>query len=229
MAESIIIRPRIDPSWLEVLQEEFNADYFKQLKIFLLEEKKRYRILPPGEDIFTAFNTTPFDRVKAVILGQDPYHNTGQAHGLSFSVRKGVRIPPSLHNIYKELEQDLGFPPPPHGQLTRWAEQGVLLLNAILTVRAHQAASHRNKGWENFTDAAIRALSSRRKHLVFILWGRFAQEKRHLIDTTKHHIIASAHPSPMAASRGFFGSKPFSRTNDYLVSKGIEPIDWRIE
>ncbi len=228
MKEEIAIRPKIEPSWLEVLQEEFKADYFKQLKIFLLEEKKRYRILPPGEDIFAAFNMTPFDSVKAVILGQDPYHNTGQAHGLSFSVRKGVRIPPSLHNIYKELEQDLGYPPPSHGHLTHWAKQGVLLLNAILTVRAHQAASHRNKGWENFTDAAIRALSARREHLVFILWGRFAQEKKRLIDTSKHHIIASAHPSPMAAARGFFGSKPFSRTNDYLLSKGIEPIDWRI-
>jgi len=219
---------KIDGSWLKHLQEEFNSQYFKELKIFLLNEKKRYKILPPGKEIFTAFNHTPFDKVKVIIIGQDPYHNLGQAHGLSFSVKKGVKIPPSLRNIYKELQNDLGFPIPLHGELTQWADEGVLLLNAILTVRAHQAASHRNKGWENFTNAAIKALSKERENLVFILWGNFAQQKIELIDSSKHCIIKSVHPSPMAASRGFFGSKPFSKTNTYLTSKGIPKINWQI-
>jgi uracil-DNA glycosylase len=218
----------LDQSWLKHLQSEFDSQYFKDLKIFLLDEKRHYKILPPGKEIFTAFNKTPFDQVKVVIIGQDPYHNLGQAHGLSFSVKKGVRTPPSLRNIYKELLSDLGFPIPVHGGLSQWADDGVLLLNAILTVRAHQAASHRNKGWENFTNAAIKALSNERENLVFILWGNFAQQKIELIDTQKHHIIKSVHPSPMAASRGFFGSKPFSKTNAYLASKKIRQINWQI-
>jgi uracil-DNA glycosylase len=229
MKENIIIKPQIEESWLKKMNLEFQSEYFKTLKQFLLQEKKRYKILPPSDEIFAAFDHTPFDRVKVVIIGQDPYHNPGQAHGLSFSVRKGVRIPPSLRNIYKELHNDLGITVPHHGELTKWADQGVLLLNAILTVRAHHASSHRNHGWERFTNAAIKALSEHRNNLVFILWGNFAQAKMELIDKDKHHIIKSVHPSPMAASRGFFGTKPFSRTNDYLISKGIKPIDWRIE
>jgi len=229
MENRIVIKPQIEGSWLEKMEFEFQSEYFKALKRFLLQEKKQYQVLPPSDDIFSAFNHTPFDKVKAVIIGQDPYHNIGQAHGLSFSVRKGVRIPPSLRNIYKELNSDLGISIPAHGELTKWADQGVLLLNAILTVRAHQASSHRNQGWEQFTNAAIRTLSQYRENLVFILWGNFAQAKIELIDTHKHHIIKSVHPSPMAASRGFFGTKPFSRTNEYLISKGIDPIDWNIE
>lgn len=220
------ISPVIENSWLELLSDQFQSDYFKRLKEFLVDEKKKYKIYPPGSEIFAAFNYTTFDKVKVVILGQDPYHGPGQANGLCFSVRDGISKPPSLQNIFKELHNDLGLPVPESGNLEKWARQGVLLLNATLTVRAGQAGSHQNKGWETFTNEAIRALSEKKQNLVFILWGKYAQEKETLIDPFKHYIIKSAHPSPFSAERGFFGSKPFSRTNRYLENNGIEPIDW---
>lgn len=220
------VRPTIENSWLERLSEEFQAPYFFELKNFLLEERKKYKIYPPGSEIFSAFNFTPFDRVKVVILGQDPYHGPGQANGLCFSVKNGITQPPSLRNIFKELNSDLGFRIPVSGNLEKWARQGVLLLNATLTVRANQAGSHQNRGWERFTDKAIFLLSEIKEHLVFILWGKYAQNKELLIDASKHHIIKSPHPSPFSADRGFFGSKPFSRANNYLVGQGIEPVDW---
>jgi uracil-DNA glycosylase len=219
--------PKLESGWLEVLRGEFEKDYFAGLKAFLLEEKKRTRIYPPGTEIFSAFNLTPFNRVKAVILGQDPYHGAGQAHGLCFSVNEGIPKPPSLLNIFKELQADLGVPEPRSGNLTAWAGQGVLLLNAILTVRAGQACSHENRGWEIFTDKAIEELSLRRQHLVFMLWGNYAQAKGKLIDPSRHLVIRSAHPSPFSAERGFFGSRPFSRANQYLRSSCITEIDWR--
>jgi uracil-DNA glycosylase len=202
----------------------------KDLKSFLLQEKEAgFTIFPKGPDIFNAFNYTPFDKVKAVIIGQDPYHGDGQAHGLSFSVKKGVVVPPSLKNIYKELETDIeGFKTPDHGNLSQWAEEGVLLLNATLTVRAHQPGSHQGKGWETFTDQAISQLSAQKTGLVFLLWGRFAQNKSILIDEHKHTVIKSAHPSPFSAYNGFFGSKPFSKTNAALVAQGKEPVNWQI-
>ena len=201
-----------------------------ELKTFLLQEKsKGAKIYPPGSEIFSAFNLTPFDQVKVVILGQDPYHGDGQAHGLSFSVPEGVRQPPSLQNIIKELYNDLGISiPPDKGDLSSWAKQGVFLLNAILTVQANMAASHQEKGWEKFTDAVIKTLSDQKEGLVFILWGKFAQTKSELIDSGKHLIIKSAHPSPFSANNGFFGSKPFSKANDYLQSVGKSQIDWSI-
>ena len=220
------VRPSIENSWLERLSEEFQSSYFLELKNFLVEEKKKYKIYPPGSEIFSAFNYTPFDSVKVVILGQDPYHGPGQANGLCFSVKQGITHPPSLRNIFKELNADLGLPRPESGNLEKWARQGVLLLNATLTVRANQAGSHQNQGWERFTDKAIFTLSESKEHLVFILWGKYAQNKELLIDASKHHLIKSAHPSPFSADRGFFGSKPFSRTNAYLSGQGIEPIDW---
>ena len=220
------IDPKIEASWKAVLAEEFANPYFKELKTFLLREKASYRIYPKGSDIFAAYNLTPFERVKVVILGQDPYHGPQQAHGLAFSVQRGIAHPPSLQNIFKELQDDLGCSVPVNGTLEAWAEQGVFLLNTVLTVRAGQAHSHKEQGWERFTDATIRALSEGKEHLVFILWGRPAQMKASLIDTTRHCIIASPHPSPLSAYRGFFGSKPFSRTNAYLQSVGIAPIDW---
>ncbi|HNY02920.1 MAG TPA: uracil-DNA glycosylase [Bacteroidales bacterium] len=220
--------PVIGESWKEVLKEEFGKPYFPALKAFLLEEKKRYRVFPPGGQIFNAFNHTPFDRVKVVLLGQDPYHGAGQAHGLCFSVPPGVPKPPSLINIFKELKQDLGVPEPVTGDLTRWADRGVLLLNAILTVRENQAASHHNRGWENFTDEAIRQLSERQSGLVFLLWGNYAIAKRSLIDESKHLILTTVHPSPLSVTRGFFGCRHFSKTNDYLVRQGLEPIDWSL-
>ena len=220
------VRPKIEASWRRELQSEFEAPYFEDLKAFLLAEKQRYRIYPKGSDIFAAYNLTPFERVKVVILGQDPYHGPGQAHGLAFSVRRGIAHPPSLQNIFKELHDDLGCDVPIDGTLEKWAQQGVFLLNTVLTVRAGSAHSHKEQGWERFTDATIKALSERREHLVFILWGRPAQQKASLIDTTRHLIIASPHPSPLSAYRGFFGSRPFSRTNAYLKSHGIPEIDW---
>ena len=220
------VRPSIENSWLERLSEEFQSSYFLELKNFLVEEKKKYKIYPPGSEIFSAFNYTPFDSVKVVILGQDPYHGPGQANGLCFSVKQGITQPPSLRNIFKEMNNDLGLPRPESGNLEKWARQGVLLLNATLTVRANQAGSHQNKGWERFTDKAIFTLSESKEHLVFILWGKYAQNKELLIDASKHHLIKSAHPSPFSADRGFFGSKPFSRTNAYLSGHGIDPIDW---
>lgn len=222
------VKPEIEESWKEVLQTEFEAPYFAELKAFLLEEKKKYRVFPPGPMIFSAFNHTPFENVRVVLLGQDPYHGPGQAHGLCFSVNKGIPKPPSLINIFKELNADLGVAMPPHGNLEPWADQGVLLLNATLTVRAHHAGSHQNKGWERFTDAAIRALSEKRSGLVFLLWGSYAQAKEALIDTGRHHVLKAPHPSPLSASRGFFGCRHFSAANRILKAQGLQEIDWRI-
>ncbi|KHJ39684.1 uracil-DNA glycosylase [Pedobacter glucosidilyticus] len=221
---------QLESSWLAVLGEEFEKDYMLQLKQFLREEKQKGKtIYPPGTEIFNAFNLTPFHDVKVVILGQDPYHGSGQAHGLSFSVKENMKLPPSLQNIYKELSTDIsGFKIPFHGNLSSWAKQGVLLLNATLTVEASKAGSHQNQGWEIFTDAAIKALSQHKEKLVFMLWGKFAQQKIALIDTAKHFIIKSAHPSPFSAYSGFFGSKPFSQTNNYLLQQGKEAINWQI-
>ena len=220
----------LGPSWLEVLGDEFGKPYMVALTKFFKEEKDAgNKIYPKEADIFNAFNKTPFDKVKVVILGQDPYHADNQAHGLSFSVQKGITVPPSLRNIYKELTTDIpGFLIPNHGNLTEWAEQGVLLLNASLTVRANTAGSHQKKGWEQFTDHVIKTLSDKRDGIVFILWGAFAQAKAALIDTGKHYIIRSAHPSPLSAHNGFFGSKPFSKTNEILIKDGRKPIDWQI-
>ncbi|MDR9397509.1 MAG: uracil-DNA glycosylase [Salibacter sp.] len=223
------INPQIEPSWLEVLKNEFEKDYFKSIKEQLIEDKKKYTIYPPGSLIFQAFNQTPFDKTKIVILGQDPYHGYGQAHGMCFSVQKGVAIPPSLKNIYQELKKDLGIEPPNHGHLMSWAKEGVFLLNAFLTVRAKSPASHRKIGWEKFTDQVIKSLSDHRENLVFILWGNFAKQKQEFINTDKHCVITSPHPSPFSANNGFFGSKPFSRANEYLQSNGIEPVNWEIE
>ncbi len=227
--QTIKIDPQLHPSWKEALQDEFGKPYFKELKKFLQEEKAAGQtVYPLGGNIFTAFNLTPFDEVKVVLLGQDPYHGPKQAHGLSFSVLEGVTPPPSLKNIFKELKDDLGYEIPESGNLTKWAKEGVFLLNAILTVRAHKPASHQKKGWEEFTDAVIRTLSDQREGLVFILWGKFAQSKEALIDTKKHHILKSAHPSPFSADKGFFGSKPFSKTNKLLEKLGKEPVDWNL-
>ena len=220
---------KIDESWKQVLKEEFKKPYFQQIPLHIKTEKAQGKIIyPPGSQIFNAFNTTPFDKLKVVILGQDPYHGAGQAHGLCFSVAYGVPPPPSLVNIFKELETDIGIPMPQHGNLTKWAEQGVFLLNASLTVRAGEAMSHARIGWAEFTDAVIKKISGLRKNVVFILWGKFAQEKRVLIDESKHCILRSVHPSPLSAYGGFFGCKHFSKTNEYLVSKGIDPIDWSL-
>lgn len=217
---------KIEPSWHAQLAAEFDKSYFASLTAFVRTEYAAGTCYPPGRLIFNAFNLCPFDKVKAVIIGQDPYHEPGQAHGLCFSVNDGVRFPPSLVNIFKEIHDDLGKPVPQSGNLVRWAEQGVLLLNATLTVRAHQAGSHQRRGWEEFTDAAIRALSAGREHLVFILWGSYAQGKAQMIDESKHLILKSVHPSPLSAHRGFFGNKHFSRCNSYLLENGLEPIEW---
>jgi uracil-DNA glycosylase len=218
---------KIDPSWKEHLKGEFGESYFKELTEFVKQEYKDEVVYPAPKYIFRAFDLTPFDKVKVVILGQDPYHGKGQATGLSFAVNEGVAIPPSLQNIYKELESDLGKPLGHRsGDLSRWAEQGVLLLNATLTVRAHMAGSHQGKGWEQFTDAVIKALSDQREHLVFILWGNYAKQKGAHIDRAKHLVIESAHPSPFSAANGFFGSKPFSKANAYLIEHNEKPIDW---
>jgi uracil-DNA glycosylase len=217
---------QIEDSWKKHLAPEFKADYFSRLTNFIREEYARYTVYPPGKLIFNAFNSCPFDKVKVVIIGQDPYHEPGQAHGLCFSVNDGVPFPPSLQNIFKEIASDLGTSTPASGNLTRWVEQGVLLMNATLTVRAHQAGSHQNKGWETFTDAAIRHLAEEREHLVFILWGSYAQKKGAMIDRNKHLVLSSAHPSPLSAYRGFFGNGHFSKANKYLLEHGIEPIIW---
>jgi uracil-DNA glycosylase len=224
-----MIDPRIHVSWKERLIEEFNQPYFADLKNFLVDEKKSHVVYPPGDKIFSAFDRTPFEKVKVVILGQDPYHGKGQAHGLCFSVPSGIASPPSLVNMFKELHNDLGISMPSHGNLEPWADQGVLLLNATLTVRANQAGSHQNKGWEYFTDAVIRKLSEEKKDLVFILWGRYAQAKEYLIDTARHHILKAAHPSPFSAHSGFFGCRHFSKTNDILTSLGTEPVNWALD
>ena len=217
---------RLHPSWLRHLEGLFNTPDLVALRQFLLREQADYTTYPPNRLIFNALNTTPLETVKVVILGQDPYHGPHQAHGLSFSVNRGVPPPPSLQNIFRELTSDLGAPPPLHGDLTSWAHQGVLLLNSVLTVRARNANSHRGKGWESFTDEVIRVVNRERQSAVFILWGRNAQEKRRLIDERKHLIIASPHPSPYSADRGFFDSRPFSRANEFLCARGVSPIHW---
>jgi len=223
------MNPKIEQSWKEVLLPEFQSEYFSALKAFLIEEKARYQVYPPGNKIFAAFEHTPFREVQVVIIGQDPYHGKGQAHGLCFSVPPGVRKPPSLVNIFKEIHDDLGYPVPESGNLEKWTKQGVLLLNATLTVRANTAGSHQNKGWEQFTDAVIKKLSEECSGLVFLLWGNYAMAKQSLIDPTRHHILTAAHPSPFSAQRGFFGCKHFSMSNNILRGKGKAEIDWQIE
>lgn len=218
---------QIDESWRNHIGDEFDKPYFANLTQFVRTEYQQHTCYPPGRLIFNAFNLCPFDRVRVVIIGQDPYHEQGQAMGLSFSVPDGIAMPPSLLNIFKEIEGDVGTPMPPSGNLTRWAEQGVMLLNATLTVRAHAAGSHQRHGWETFTDAAIRALSAGREHVVFILWGGYARSKAALIDRTRHLVLESVHPSPLSANRGgWFGNHHFSRCNDYLVQHGLQPINW---
>lgn len=222
------INPVIHESWKAILGNEFGSSYFISLKTFLVEEKHKYVIYPPGSQIFSAFDFTPFENVKVVILGQDPYHGKGQANGLCFSVSDGIQKPPSLQNIFKELQSDLGIPISKSGNLESWAKQGVLLLNATLTVREGQAGSHQNKGWEMFTDAVIRSLSQQRSGLVFLLWGAYAQAKAKMIDVTKHHILKAAHPSPLSAYNGFFGCRHFSKANALLRQMGKEEINWAL-
>ena len=217
---------RIEESWKTRLQEEFDKPYFANLTQFGRNEYASGVVYPPGNEMFAAFDACPFDQVRVVILGQDPYHEPGQAHGLCFSVNDGVQFPPSLVNIFKEIESDMGKPMPRSGNLMRWAQQGVLLLNATLTVRAHQAGSHQNKGWETFTDAVIRRLALEREHIVFILWGSYAQRKGAFIDRNRHCVLQSPHPSPLSAYRGFFGNRHFSSANNYLVQHGYKPIEW---
>ncbi|CAI6068481.1 Uracil-DNA glycosylase [Paenibacillus sp. JJ-100] len=214
--------------WDEVLQKETEAEYFNKIRYALAAEYKTQTVYPPKEELFSALKLTPYHQVKAVIIGQDPYHGAGQAHGLSFSVKPGVRVPPSLRNIYKELQADLGTPIPSHGSLIHWAKQGVLLLNAVMTVREGQPNSHQALGWQTFTDAVIRELNERTEPMVFMLWGSYAQKKGAFINRDKHLVLESTHPSPLAAHRGFLGSRPFSKTNEFLVSQGIKPIDWTI-
>jgi len=220
---------KIEETWKEALKQEFTKPYFLQIATHLKAEKMSGKtIYPPGSLIFNAFNTTHFDNVKVVILGQDPYHGQGQAHGLSFSVPKGIPPPPSLINIFKELQSDIGLSIPNHGNLTHWAEQGVMLLNASLTVRANEPMSHAGIGWAEFTNAVIEKISTLKKHVVFLLWGKFAQEKISLVDETKHLVLKAAHPSPFSADKGFFGCKHFSKANAWLMSKGIDPVDWKL-
>ncbi len=220
---------KMEESWKHVLKNEFSKSYFLEAVTFIKTEKAlNKKIFPPGQFIFNAFNHTPFDNVKVVILGQDPYHGQGQAHGLSFSVPDGVRIPPSLINIFKELHDDTGMPIPKSGNLTRWADQGVLLLNASLTVRANEPLSHAKIGWTQFTDSVINIISTKKEHVVFLLWGKYAQEKQALIDETKHLVLRAAHPSPYSANNGFLGCKHFSKANRYLMENGIDPVDWAL-
>ncbi|MCQ2507888.1 MAG: uracil-DNA glycosylase [Dorea sp.] len=221
--------PAISNDWLVALKDEFRKPYYRELFQIVTKEYQERQIFPPADDIFNAFHLTPLKNVKVVILGQDPYHNVGQAHGLCFSVKKGVAVPPSLVNIYKELQDDLGCSIPDHGYLTKWAEQGVLMLNTVLTVRAHEANSHRGIGWEEFTDAAIAALNKEDRPIVFILWGSPAQRKARMLNNPNHLILKAPHPSPLSAYRGFFGSKPFSQTNAFLEAHGLSPIDWQID
>ena len=221
--------PAISNDWAPALREEYKKPYYKDLFLKVNDEYSKYQIFPPADDIFNAFHLTPLKDVKVVILGQDPYHNIGQAHGLSFSVKPGVEAPPSLVNIYNELKDDLGCYIPNNGYLVKWAQQGVLLLNTVLTVRAHQANSHRGMGWEEFTDAAIRILNEQDRPIVFILWGSPAQKKAQMLNNPRHLILKAPHPSPLSAYRGFFGSRPFSQTNNFLKANGLEPIDWQIE
>ena len=214
--------------WNPILRTEFEKPYWKELQDFVYGERSRVPVFPPHEEVFAALHLTPHAEVKVLILGQDPYHGPGQAHGLCFSVRREVAVPPSLVNIYKELEADLGIAPPGHGNLEAWARQGVLLLNATLTVQAHKAGSHQGKGWETFTDEVIRAVNAKPERVVFILWGSFARKKKAFVDNARHVVIESPHPSPLSAHRGFFGSRPFSRANEALVAAGREPVDWSI-
>ena len=220
---------KLGGGWDEALEELFQDENYAKIHEFLKQEYSHHVVYPDMYDIYNCFKLTPFERVKVVLLGQDPYHNEGQAHGLCFSVKKGVDVPPSLVNIYKELHDDLGCTIPDHGCLTKWANQGVLMLNTVLTVRAHQANSHRGIGWEEFTDAAIMALNGQDRPIVFILWGAPAQRKKAMLNNPKHLILTAPHPSPLSAYRGFFGSRPFSKTNEFLESQGEEPIDWQIE
>ncbi len=221
---------KMEEGWKQVLKTEFSKAYFQQIVAFLKTEKIQKKIIYPlGPLIFNAFDQTPFERVRVVLLGQDPYHGAGQAHGLCFSVQDGVQPPPSLINIYKEIESDIGVGMPSrYGNLTKWAQQGVLLLNAFLTVRANEPASHSKIGWENFTNAVIKKISDEKKGIIFLLWGKFAQEKQVLIDETKHHVLKAAHPSPFSADKGFFGCRHFSKTNELLVKQGFDPIDWKL-
>jgi len=220
---------RLEQSWLDHLGEEFDKDYMRSLRAFLKQQKQMGKeIYPPGDLIFNALNTNPFDKVRVVILGQDPYHGPGQAHGLCFSVLPGVATPPSLGNIYKEIQADLGINPPGHGCLLPWAEQGVLLLNAVLTVEKFKAASHQGKGWEQFTDRVVAVLNEKRENLVFLLWGSYAQKKGQIIDRKRHQVLQSTHPSPLSAHRGFLGCRHFSQTNEYLTRTGQQPIDWAL-
>lgn len=214
--------------WNPILSAEFAKPYWTDLQQFVHDERTKHQVFPPHDEVFAALHLTPYESVKVLILGQDPYHGPGQAHGLCFSVRRGVRVPPSLVNVYTELESDLGIEPPSHGNLEAWARQGVLLLNASLTVRAHTAASHQGKGWEIFTDEVIRAVNDKPERVVFILWGSSARKKKSFVDTSRHTVIESAHPSPLSAHRGFLGSRPFSRANAALEEAGREPVDWRI-
>jgi uracil-DNA glycosylase len=222
------IDPIIEEGWKSVLMDQFQSPYFRTLKEFLMEEKKKYTLYPPGRLIFNAFQRTPFEKVKVVILGQDPYHGSGQAHGLCFSVPQGIPKPPSLVNIFKELHSDLGIPIPEHGNLEKWADQGVLLINATLTVRDSQAGSHQKHGWETFTNRVIEVVSQEKSGVVFLLWGRFAQAKESLIDSGKHLILKSAHPSPLSAYNGFFDCRHFSKANDYMENQGKTRIDWTL-
>lgn len=217
---------KIEQSWKEQLADEFQKEYFFNLAQFVKQEYQTRTVYPPGKLIFNAFEQCPFEEVKVVLIGQDPYHESGQAHGLCFSVREGIPFPPSLLNILKEIEDDLGKPMPPNGDLTRWAKQGVLLLNSTLTIRAHQAGSHQHKGWEEFTDAVISKLNQSRENIVYILWGSYAQKKGAVINTNRNLVLKSPHPSPLSAHRGFFGNKHFSKANDYLIACGKTPIDW---
>lgn len=221
---------KIEPSWKAELKEEFKKSYFLQIATFLKTEKALNKVIyPPGTLIFNAFNQTPFNKLKVVIIGQDPYHGAGQAHGLSFSVQNGIKPPPSLVNIYKEIQRDIGIAmPKEYGNLTNWAQQGVLLLNAALTVRDGEPFSHAKFGWADFTDSVIQKISDKKKGVVFLLWGKFAQDKQVLIDETKHHVLKAAHPSPFSADKGFFGCKHFSKTNEFLVKEGHQPIDWKL-
>ena len=218
----------IDNDWLEPLSAEFKKPYYAGLYKFVNEEYNRYTIYPPKQDVFAAYSRTPLAKVKVLILGQDPYHEPNQAHGLCFSVNPGIDIPPSLVNIYKELHDDIGFTIPESGCLTKWADQGVMLLNTVLTVRAHQANSHQGKGWEQFTDATIAALNKQDRPIVFMLWGRYARQKASMLNNPRHLVLEAAHPSPLSAYKGFFGCRHFSKANDFLVANGVEPIDWRL-
>lgn len=229
MNKKIEQKVNIEPSWFKELSEEFDKSYFKSLKQFLIQEKKQHTIFPSGNEIFNAYNLTPFNKVKVVILGQDPYHGEHQAHGLCFSVKKGIKPPPSLTNIYKELNSDVQIKPPNHGDLSKWAAQGVFLLNTVLTVRKGQPGSHQNMGWENLTDATIKILNSKLNNLVFLLWGKFAQNKSSLINPNRHCVLQAPHPSPFSAHKGFLGCKHFSKTNDFLISKNKTPINWQID